>query len=261
MSWLTTNLIAAFLLPPLNGLVPAFLGLLLLRRRPRLGRGLITFGLVLLTAMSLPIVADGMLRPLENRYPAIPRENLRNLQADAVVILAAGRYRKAPELGGEDDVRHLALDRLRYGALVARESGRPVLVTGGNPDGHGRAEALAMQASLARDFGVSARWIEGESENTRQNALYSARILLPLGIRRIALVTHAFHMPRSVAAFEAAGFEVIAAPTAFLAPRRPPILLDFVPRYDVMRNSGFALHEAIGLVWYRLSKDRGGTGE
>lgn len=252
MSWLMANFVASFFLPPLNGLMPAFIGLCLVRRRPRLGKGLIALGLVLLTAFSLAFVADSLLEPLEGRYPALPRESLRDLKVDAIVILGSGRYRKAPEFGGDDDVRQLALDRLRYGALLARESGRPILVSGGNPDGHGSSEAQAMKIALARDFGVPTRWVEEESGSTHENARYSAEILLPLGIRRIALVTHAFHMPRSVAAFEAAGFEVVPAPTAFLGSRRPPIVLDFIPRYDVMRNSGFALHEFIGILWYRL---------
>lgn len=111
-----------------------------------------------------------------------------------------------------------------------------------------------MRISLSRDFGVPTRWVEGKSENTRQNADYSAEILLPQGVRRIALVTHAFHMPRSVPAFEAAGFEVVPAPTAFLGSRRDVMLLDFIPRYDVMRTSGFALHELIGMLWYRLRR-------
>lgn len=252
MSWLLTNVVAAFLLPPLNGLMPALIGLVLVRRRPRLGIGLIAFGLLLLTALSLTAVADALLAPLESRYAVLPLDSLGSLKVDAVVILGAGRYRKATELGGGDDVRQLALDRLRYGALVARESGRPILVTGGNPDRWGLPEAQAMKNSLARDFRVPTRWTEEKSENTRQNAQYSADILLPQGMRRIALVTHAFHMPRAVAAFEAAGFEVVPAPTAFLGSRRPPMLLDFLPRYDVIRSSGFAIHEFIGILWYRL---------
>ncbi|MGE5493113.1 MAG: YdcF family protein [Actinomycetota bacterium] len=254
MSWLMTNFVAAFLLPPMNGLVPAFIGLLLVGRRPRLGKGLIALGLLVIAAFSTTIVADSLLEPLESRYPVLAQESLRDLKVDAVVILAAGRYRKALELGGGDDVRQMALDRLRYGALVARESGKPVLVTGGNPDGYGIPEAEAMKIALARDFGVPTRWVEGKSANTRQNAEYSAEILLPQGVRRIALVTHAFHMPRSVPAFEAAGFEVVPAPTAFLGSRRDVMLLDFIPRYDVMRTSGFALHELIGMLWYRLRR-------
>lgn len=254
MSWLATNFIASFFLPPLNGLVPAFAGLFLAGRRLRLARGLVASGLVLLAAQSLPIVADSLLAPLENHYAALPEASLKKLQVDAIVILGAGRYRNAPELGGIDDVRPFALERLRYGALLARETGKPILVTGGNPDGYGRPEAQAMQAVLARDFRVATRWTEERSDNTRQNAEYSAEILLPQGVRRVALVTHAYHMPRAVAAFAAAGFEVVPAPTGFLRSRVPPMLLDFVPRYDVMRYSGLALHELIGQLWYRLRR-------
>lgn len=251
LSWLLTNLLASFLLPPTNGLLPALLGLALLRRRPRLGRGLIAFGLLLLTALSLPIVAKALLAPLESAYPPLSREHLGALDVDAIVILGGGRYQRAPEFGGADDVSPLTLVRLRYGALLARESGKPVLVTGGRPDGEGMSEAAAMSAALVRDFAIQPRWTEAGSNNTRENARYSAQILLPLGVRRVALVTHAFHMPRAVAAMEAAGFAVVPAPTAFLAGRAPATPLDFLPNYGVMQRSGFALHEAIGMVWYR----------
>lgn len=251
-SWLITNLIAAFLLPPLNGLVPAVLGLLLRKRWPRLGRTLLALGLVLVTAFSMPIVASHLLRPLEQRYDPLPRARAADLPVDAIVILGGGRYRGAPEFDGQDDIKGITLDRLRYGALLARESGKPVLVTGGSPSGPGRTEGDLMKASLARDFGVAVRWVEDRSENTRQNALFSAQILLPQGARRIALVTHAFHMPRAVSAFEAAGFEVVPAPTAYLAGPEGGAPFDFLPSYDVMYRSGLALHEVIGLVWYRL---------
>lgn len=252
LSWLLTNFVAAFLLPPLNGLLPAFLGLAVLRRRPRLGRGLIAFGLLLLFVLSLPVTAGALMRMLERQYVSLPRTALAELPVDAVVILGSGRYRGAPEFGGEDDVKGFALERLRYGALIARESGKPVLVTGGNPDGGEGSEGAVMQAVLARDFGVAVRWTETRSNNTRENALYSAQILLPQGVRRIALVTHAFHMPRSVPVFEAAGFEVLAAPTVFTVTGIENTLLDFLPNYGAMRNSGLALHEMIGMAWYRL---------
>lgn len=250
-SWLVTNLVAAVVLPPLNGLLPAFAGLVVLRRKPRLGKGLIIFGLSLLAMLSVPVIASGLIGMLERQYDALPRSSLGHLQADAIVILGSGRYRNAPEFG-DDDVKGLALERLRYGALVARESGGPILVTGGNPYGGGRTEAEVMKIVLARDFGVEVRWAEARSENTNENALFSAQILIPQGVRRIALVTHAFHMPRSVAAFEAAGFEVLPAPTAFLHIQTPITLYDFVPRYEAMQRSGWALHEMIGLIWYRL---------
>lgn len=253
LSWLLTNLVATILLPPVNGLLPALLGLAMQRRRPRLGRGMLAFGLLLLTLLSLPVVAGALLRVLERQYPALPPTALSAPPVDAVVILGSGRYRKAPEFGGEDDAKGLALDRLRYGALVARRSGKPVLVAGGSLEKGLRPEAEIMRDVLKRDFGVATRWVEERSENTRENALYSAKILLPQGVRRIALVTHAFHMPRAVGAFEAAGFDVLPAPTVFLGSRNANVeASDFMPGYDVMHKSGYALHELIGLLWYRL---------
>ncbi len=48
MSWLATKLISIFLLPPLNLLIVAGLGIALLSNRPRLGRNLTSYQLTLL---------------------------------------------------------------------------------------------------------------------------------------------------------------------------------------------------------------------
>lgn len=253
MSWFLTNLIASFFLPPINGALPAFLGLALVGRKPRLGRVLIFLGLLVVVLESLPIVAKILLVPLEYRYPTLLPEAVGEVEADAVVILGAGRYSMGPEFGGSDDVRGLALERLRYGALVARKSGLPVLVTGGTVIEGEAAEGELMRESLSRDFGVDVRWLEDASLNTRGNARLSAKILLPQNVRRIILVTHAFHMPRSVREFERAGFTVIPAPLGYLSERGESILIDYLPRYTTTRDTGYALHEWIGLLWYSLT--------
>ncbi|HEX5803493.1 MAG TPA: YdcF family protein, partial [Azospira sp.] len=216
LSWLINNLLSALLLPPLNGLLPVLLGLLLWRARPRLARSLVLAGVLLLGALSLGVVARALLAPLEAQHPPLPPAAAARLPVDAIVVLGAGRYRFPPEFAA-DDVAGPALERLRYGALLARASGRPVLVTGGAPDGGERSEGEAMRDALQRDFGVPVRWVESTSANTVENARHSAAQLLPQGARRIALVTHAWHMPRAVAAFERAGFVVLPAPTAYRA--------------------------------------------
>lgn len=254
MTWLLTNIVAVFLLPPLNGLAMAALGVVLLGRRPRLGKGLVALGLAMLAALSLQPVADALIAPLELRHPALSLGDAAVPPVDAIVVLGGGRYRMAPEFGGEDDVKSASLERLRYAATVARRLGKPLLMTGGLPDGGSRSEAEVMRDALKRDFGVETKWIEGRSDDTRQNARYSAEILLPSGHKRIALVTSAFHMPRSVEAFQAAGFEVVPAATAFMSKRTPWTPLDFLPRADAMRLSSLALHEWIGIAWYRFRR-------
>lgn len=249
-SWLLSNVIASMLLPPFNALILLLPGLMLVRKHPRLGYTLAGAGILLLLAFSLGAVSRLLLAPLEAQYPPLDATKFRALDVDAVVILGAGRYRDAPEFGS-DDVIGPALDRLRYGALLARSLKRPLLVTGGAPEGGGLSEAAVMKRSLERDFGVSVRWVEDRSDNTFENARNSAAILKSSGVGRVALVTHAWHMPRAVQAFAAAGVEVVAAPTGYSAAGSLSPL-DFLPRAPAMQASARALHEWIGIGWYRL---------
>ncbi len=246
LTWLATNFVAAFLLPPLNLILLMTAGLLLLARRPRLGKLLIAAGLVGLYALSTPLVAGTLIRLLQVA-PLPANADLSGV--GAIVVLGAGRYEDAPEYGG-DTANALALERLRYAAQLQRRTGLPLLVTGGAPAG-GVAEGTFMKAILEQEFGVPVRWVEDASDNTRENAVNSARILAREHIHRILLVTHAWHMPRAAAAFERAGLQVIPAGTHF-AGSRPPGLMSFVPDAGALRSSAYAMHEAIGLVWYRL---------
>lgn len=247
MSWFATNLIAAFLLPPLSLLLAALLGLLLLRFFQRLGRALLTGALALLWLCATPYFSDGAMRLLEGAPRAV---DTRTQPADAIVVLGGGTYFNAPEYGA-DTVGDLTLVRLRYAAKLQRATGKPLLVTGGNPLGNDLSEAQQMKAVLEQEFNVPVRWTEDASDNTLENALYSYRILQKAGIKRIYLVTHAFHMPRSARAFQSAGFEVVPAPTAFTTHYRTG-LFSFIPNAAAMRHSMFFTHELIGMLWYRL---------
>ena len=101
------------------------------------------------------------------------------------------------------------------------------------------------------ELGASVKWVEGESNNTAENALLSARMLKASGVPRIYLVTHAWHMPRAKAAFERAGLQVIPAATAYSA-RLPLRLPAFVPSAQALLDSSYFFHEIVGTVWYRL---------
>ena len=248
MSWLATNLIAAFLLPPLSLLLPLVLGILLLRRHPKVARILLIASFGLLWLCATPYFAEGALHLLEARTAHL---NSQHQQADAIVILGGGTYFRAPEYAGQDTVSDVTLTRLRYGAKLQRDTGKPILVTGGNPLGNSIPEAQQKRIALEKDFRVPVRWTEDNSDNTFENARYSFQMLQKSGIKKIYLVTHAWHMPRSAAAFRRAGFEVIEAPTAFTT-RYQIDLLALVPRAESLRNSKIFVHEAIGFLWYQI---------
>jgi uncharacterized SAM-binding protein YcdF (DUF218 family) len=237
------KLLAALLLPPLGPLLLAAAGLLLLSRRPRLGKTLAWTGLALALLLTLPASVDLLLAPLE-RGPTFDAAAARDAQA--IVILAGGRRRNAPEYGGET-LNRLSLERVRYGARLARQTGLPVLVTGGTVLNPGTPEALLMRDALERDFHVPVRWTESASRDTRENAAYSAQILKQSGVRRVVLVTHAAHMRRAQAEFAAAGIAVVPAPTGFLhSPAAGGTMLSEFPNAGASYAGWYAVHEWIG---------------
>ena len=247
MSWFFTNLIAAFLLPPLNLLLILLPGLLLWHKRPRVARILVSSAFILLWLLSTPFLAEALLHSLEG--PSL-KSNGNNPPADAIVVLSGGTYFNAPEYAG-DTVGTASLQRLRYAAKLYRDYKIPVLLTGGTPLGNSVSEAELMKRVLEQEFNTPVQWIEEQSVNTLASASNSYRILQKSGIKRVYLVTHAWHMPRSVQAFQAAGFEVVAAPTSFTT-RYQTDLLAFIPSANALYDSQIYLHEMIGILWYRL---------
>jgi len=246
---MTTTLVAAWLLPPLAPLLMVVTGLWLLRATPRTARALIGFGAGTLILLSIPVVGWTLLAELEPAYM-----DPLQLPAEAIVVLGGGTYPDAPEYGG-DTVSSASLERLRYAALLYKHSGKPILVSGGNPLGNTTPEATQMRAVLENEWHIPVAWSETTSVNTLENARNSYAILNLAGIRRIYLVTHAWHMPRARHAFEQAGFTVIPAPTRYMT-HSAPRLSDFLPDADGLFLSARFCREIWGAVWYRLKSLR-----
>lgn len=246
-AWIATNLAALALLPPLSLVILLAAGLIVQRRRPRLGRSLAWLAAVALYALSTPWVSGVLLKSLEISAPLDPA----HLEtADAIVVLGGGRLLDAPEYGG-DTLKRISLERLRYGARLHRASGVPLLVTGGMPGGGTLAEGAIMQQILQEEYGLAARWVEDGAETTWDNARLSAALLQPDGIRRVALVTHAWHLRRAVPLFKAQGLEVIPAGIGFSRTGVDDVF-DLLPTPAGLRDSTFALHEWLGILWYKL---------
>ncbi len=257
MSELVAKIVGHLLTPPGLVLSVAILGYLLRIRWPRFGSLVIGLGLASLYVLSVPFTGRQLLAGLETPYAPLPplTPETAAKQADAIVILGGGRYPDAPEYGG-DTVNQYTLERLRYGAYLARETKLPVLVSGGALFGEKTPEAELMAAALGHDFGIKPRWLEGKSATTYENARYSAQILHAAGIRRVFLVTHAWHMRRAVWSFTMFGVNVVPAPLGFAtlsAAERGP--LDLLPSAHGLTLSALAFHERIGLMWYRSRED------
>lgn len=197
----------ALVLPPGGPLLLGLFGLLLLRRLPRLARAALAVALLVLLALSLPLVSNSLERSAED-YPLLDPARLP--EAPLIVVLGGGVDRDSAEPAGPVPTA-ATLERLAYGARLARLTGWPLLLSGGSTAGE-EPEAEAMQRALKADFGLEARWLETRSRTTQENAEETARLLEPLGIRRMLLVTSASHMRRSVAEFRRVGLDPVPAP-------------------------------------------------
>lgn len=248
MAWFITNLITAFLLPPLNFLMIFLMGLLLWRRYQVLARGLLILTFVLFWLCSTSYFSETGIRWLEAKNQALtyPLPD-----ADAIVILGGGTYFHAPEYAYQDMASSGTLARLRYGAKLYRETHKPILVSGGKPLGDYVPESEQMRNALEQDFQIPVQWSEQASDNTFENAHNTFRLLQKSGVKKIYLVTHAWHLPRAAQAFRHAGFVVIDAPTAFTT-RYETNVLTFLPNAGGLQNSALLFHELIGYVWYEL---------
>ena len=242
------KILSALVLPPLGLILLAFFGIWLMRRHPRLGRGITAIALLALAVLSLPPVADALMHGLETSPPVSAPALAR---AQAIVVLGGGTYSAAPEYG-DDTVSRWTLERVRYGAYLQKHSGLPILVTGGAPFG-GRPEGEAMKETIERDFHGRVQWAENASRDTAENAVYSAAMLKSAGIKRIALVSHGWHLPRAIALFERQGLEVIAAPTVFATPG-PSLFARALPSAAWLNESSMALHEWLGILVDQMMK-------
>jgi uncharacterized SAM-binding protein YcdF (DUF218 family) len=247
MSWFLKNLVSTFLLPPFSLIVLGAVGVLFLKSRPVLGKFMVIATLILLYILSIPFIAENALQTLKT--PTISSSEINRVQA--IVILGGGTYFRAPEYGSHT-VSQYGLERIRYGAYLHRHTGKPILVTGGDLLGTGSSESGQMKAVLEKEFHVPVKWTEDASRDTRENAYNSFSVLRKDKVTHIALVTHAWHMPRAIREFEKAGFKVIPASTAYVTQRKAN-LFAFIPSASAFLKSRLFIHEIIGILWYRLT--------
>jgi uncharacterized SAM-binding protein YcdF (DUF218 family) len=190
---------------------------------------------------------------LEWWYPVRP---LPSGDAGAIVILSSNLYphdRSQPEpLPGFSTYL-----RCRRGAWLFHHWKRlPVVVTGGAVSAGEPATLADVMAAELANAGVPAADIqlEKKSANTYESAARCAGVLRAQGIRRVALVTEAFHMLRAERAFRRQGLEVVPAPCAYRTTRFRPVWNNFLPRPGEASENDANLHEWLGLVWYAVSR-------
>lgn len=244
------KIIPAFVMPPgLFILIIFILSLyLFLKAKSRLIKLTAVFALVTLIFMSTAFGVKMLLLPLEN-YAENVLESAD--EKHPIVVLGGGIYYK-----DEDNVQlsvH-SLQRLVKGYQLHNELDTPVVYTGGIAVGQetiseaDAAEGFLLSLGVDADDYIS----EGKAQSTYENGKYIKKWMSDNDIKKIYLVTSAYHIFRSSAVFKAQEIEFMPVHSGFIYDHKLS-WLDYLPSRGALAVNMSALHEWVGLIWYYLS--------
>jgi uncharacterized SAM-binding protein YcdF (DUF218 family) len=180
------------------------------RGRRRMALYALTVGLILMLAIGILPLGDLLLAPLESRYPASPRLGT----VDAIIILGGATNEDVTRRWGVPAINEAGDRYLAGAALAHRFPDAHIFFSGGSGRllGGGLSEAVAARAILA-NAGVDPARIrfEGRSRSTAENAGFLRRMIGAPSQGQWVLVTSAYHMPRAMLTFCAAGWRGLVA--------------------------------------------------
>jgi len=254
------KIISAFLYPLPLSLLLSFLGLYFLwfTNKQKVGKIVVSVGLVILTLLSYHFVAAKLLIPLERQYDVFDMNdymssvmpNTGNEAAIKFVVVLGGGQTTDPKLPLLSQMNSAPVVRLMEGIRIYRQiPGSRLLVSGGG--GYQVSEAEVM-ARVAKEMGVPEKDIilETKSRDTRDEALF---IKPMIGSEPFVLVTTASHIPRSMALFKKLGMNPIASPIGHSIKDGPGLShYSFFPSPGNLCNTELAIHEYIGMTWAKL---------
>lgn len=237
------------------------LAALIFNKHRKFSRGLVVAAFLLLFLAGNRMVSNSVARALEWRY--LPPVNAP--APDVIVVLGGGTE---PLLTPRATVElNAAGDRMFYAAQVYKQyPDAKVLLSGGDIDFLDQSSSTPAEdmAAILGAFGVpeSALLLQGESQNTYEDALFSCALVKEQGFESVWLVTSAFHMPRSVKVFEKQGCPVTAAPTDFTVtqvsweklwrPSFEEFVINLVPSYTNISLITKVMKEYVGMLTYAL---------
>jgi uncharacterized SAM-binding protein YcdF (DUF218 family) len=204
---------------------------------------------LVLWAISIAPVSDALMGRIEAGL-TIPR----HARGDVIILLGGGINEGVADLTGRGTPGEDMMSRVVTAVRLYRQFNIPIIVSGGSGF-TGRAPEAPVIRRFLVDLGVKENHVllESHSRDTRENAMYSQEIVRLHGFRHPLLVTSAYHMRRSIRAFQMVGIPVTPVPAHFVTGGDLPyIWVDFLPNARDLLNSASALREYFGLLFYKV---------
>ena len=221
-------------------------------RKQKLGKILVTTGVVALALFSFGPVTDALLSSLENNYP--PLTDLKGLEDVEWIVVLGGGHNSDSRYPANDQLSSASLSRLVEGVRIHNSLNHSRLIFSGGAVFDPVPEAKVM-ADVAITLGVDPGNIllELNSKDTEDQARLIAKIANLDENERFILVTNAAHMPRAVALFREYGMQPIPAPIDFWVKDHKGVNpISFFPTASGLQRMERVFHEYLGLAWAKL---------
>jgi uncharacterized SAM-binding protein YcdF (DUF218 family) len=199
---------------------------------------------------SLPFVANSLLRPLEDAYPARSAGTLP--PADAILVLG-GIMSPVRETGLTTEWAE-TVERFEAGVNIVQLDKAPRLLFTGDRRG---SEGTALQReAVLRGVPPARVAVIGAVGNTADEAAQLRKYCAEHGLRRVILVTSAWHMPRAMRLFRLPGVEIVPFPVDYRSlPNRQLPYMDYLPTAVALEKTELALRECYGIAFYSVFGD------
>ncbi|MGO9360814.1 MAG: YdcF family protein [Xanthobacteraceae bacterium] len=214
---------------------------------------LTTLSVVLLLVVGYSPLSNVLLLTLSERFPAWQSGGA---DPDGIIVLGGAIDSESTIARGEIELDSSA-ERIFAMLQLARQFPRARIVFSGGSSsliGTGAAEA-PIAGRLLESFGIAPDRItlESRSRTTDENAAFTRDLVAPRPGQRWLLVTSAFHMPRAMAVFRAAGFEIEAYPVDWRSRGWIDAASPFESLSEGLARADLVAHEWVGLLIYRLA--------
>lgn len=200
--------------------------------------------------LGLSPAANWLLIPLEQRFPRAAAD-----PAPTGIVVLGGSFDTVVAGSRHEIALTEAAERLTEIAELARRwpEARIVFTGGSNALIYDGATEAELAARMLDSFGVARERVtlEDRSRNTLENVRFTRDIVTPKPGERWLLVTSAYHMPRAMGCFRAAGFPVEAWPVDYRTRGPEDARRPFSSVSAGLRRADIAVREWVGLVSYR----------
>lgn len=204
---------------------------------------------LLLIVFSTGIGVKLLVIPLENYGTEVSNFDNRNIEEIPVVVLGGGLNYKVGD--NSTQLSNISMLRLLKGIVIADQNNMPLLYSDRVQINHTKSNQSKVDIELLNRYSDIELIIEDESKNTYENGYNTKKWMDIKNYKKIYLVTSAIHMKRATKVFDKFNINYIPV-VANYSHSHQLLWLDYLPNRGSLTSNMKALHEWIGLFWYKI---------